>query len=136
MSSNLTRADALIAHLTTTLKAALPKTWRIADAEASAANALGIVVYYEQGDLHTTVTNERLPAGFAGVDFSLTLTAPGDDPVKGTRTVTAALLDLLPALDRIEDLYWGPTAEKVRLETGETTYRIPTTLITNYTKEG
>lgn len=136
MPSDMTRADALIAHLTDALKAALPNKWRIQDAEAGAFQSLGVVVYYEQGDLHTTVTNERLPAGFAGVDFMLTLTAPESDPTKGTRTVTAALLDLLPALDGIEDLYWGPTAEKVRLETGETTYRIPSTLITHYTKEG
>lgn len=136
MPSSLERADALIAHLTDALETALPKSWRIVDAEAGALVSLGIVVYYEQGDLHTQVQNERLAAGFAGVDFTLTLTAPEHEPVKGTRRVTAALLDFLPALDGIDDLFWGPTAEKVRLDTGETTYRIPVTLITHYTKEG
>ncbi len=132
MSSELTRADLLIQHLTDSLRAVLPTGWKVVDAEAGASKSLGTVLYYEQMDVSNEMNSVPLGPGFVGVDFMLTLTAPQSDPEKGTRMVTAALLELLPALDSLEDLYWGPTAEKARLETGETSYRIPVTFISTY----
>lgn len=135
MSSDISRADALIQRLETALTAALPSNWRIQDAESAVSKALGVVVYYEQGGFSNEVSGTRMPDAWVGVHFTLTLTAPQTDPVKGTREVTSALLELLPALDDLDDLFWGPTAEKVRLESGETAYRIPTTFLSTYAPE-
>lgn len=132
MSSDTTRADALIQRLEDALREALPTDWRIQDAEAKVTKSLGIVLFYEQGNLSNEVSGTQMPPGHVSVDFMLTLTAPENDPVKGTRAVTSALLELLPALDGLEDLFWGPTAEKIRLESGETAYRIPTTFLSTY----
>lgn len=135
MSSETARADALIQHLTDALTAVLPAEWRVQDAEAKVTKSLGVVLFYEQGNVSNEVSSVKMPAGYVGVDFMLTLAAPQVDPVKGTREVTSALLELLPALDSLADLYWGPTAEKIRLESGETAYRIPTTFLSTYAPE-
>lgn len=135
MSSETTRADALIQRLETALREALPTDWRIQDAEAKVTKSLGVVLFYEQGNVSNEVSGTRMSPAHVGVDFTLTLTAPQTDPVKGTREVTSALLELLPALDALEDLYWGPTAEKIRLESGETAYRIPITFLSRYAPE-
>lgn len=133
MSSNV-RADALTGHLVSTLTAALPTRWKIRDAEAKPVKALGIVLFFEQLDFHSEVNGEELPRGFVGVDYMLTLTSPEANVTKATKAVTDALLELLPALDEMPDLYWSD-AEKQRLETGETAYRLPVTLISRYTPE-
>lgn len=135
MSSDLTRADRLIARLESTLRGALPPTWRVADAEAGNEQGTGITVYYEQGDVTSEWRGDPLPFGYVGVSFTLTLTAAVTEPVKGTRAVTAGLFELLPVLDALADLYWGPDAEKILLETGETCYRIPVLFLSTLTKE-
>lgn len=135
MSSDLTRADRLVNRLTTSLAAACPKGWRFKDAAEGVAASTGIVVYYEQGAVSNEYRNDPLPVGYVGVSFLLTITAPNQDAVKGTRAVTAALLDLIPALDSLDDLYWGPTAEIEQLESGEVFYRIPTLFLSTIAKE-
>lgn len=135
MSSETTRADALIERLEAVLKAAVPSTWSVRDAEAKVTKALGIVVFYEQGDISNEIAQKHLNPGYVGVDFTLTVTAPESEPVKGTRTATSALLTLLPALDAMPDLFWGPTATKIRLESGETAYRLPITFLSRTDSE-
>jgi hypothetical protein len=133
MSSNV-RADALTAHLVDTLTAALPSKWKVRDAEAKAVKALGIVLFYEQLDFHSQFNGDRLSYGYVYVDYVLTLTSPQTDITKATKAVTEALLELLPALDQMPELFWSD-AEKVRLETGETAYRLPVTFISSYLPE-
>lgn len=131
MASETPTLDRLAADLVTTLTAAVPTDWRIVDADEKPATYLVPVIYYEQGDIVTTLGG-ALPAGWVGVEYTLTLAAPEHDPVKGTTTVTAALLHLLPALDALAYLVWEK-AEKLRLTTGETCYRIEVTNLTRLT---
>lgn len=135
MSSETALADALIERLETVLRAALPTDWRIQDAEAKSDKALSTVVYYEQGDISNEVAQQHLNPGYVGVDFTLTVVAPESEPVKGTRTATSALLTLLPFLDAMPDLFWGPVASKIRLESGETAYRLPITFLSRTASE-
>lgn len=122
----------LTAALTAALTAVLPTDWSIRDAEADTGHSLDVVLYYEQGDLVTTINGGAVPPGHVGVEYTLTLTAPETDPQKGTGRVTNAAMDLLPALDTLSDLYWD-RAEKVRLNTGETAYRLPVVHLSTYT---
>lgn len=123
--------NTLTADLAAALKAALPADWSIWDAEGPAGHALGVVLYYEQGDLVTTINGGPVPPGCVGVEYTLTLTAPETDPEKGTATATAAAMDLLPALDGLSDLYWD-RAQKMRLPTGETAYRLAVVYLSTY----
>lgn len=132
MSSDTTRADKLIERLETVLGDALPEGWRVQDAEGQTTTTLSMVLYYEQGNVRNEVPPANLPAGYLGVDFTLTVAAPEKDPVKGTRSATEGLLVVLPILDGLADIFWGPEAQKERLTTGETVYRIPITFLSNY----
>lgn len=123
MSSDPQPLDRLAAALVDELKASLPGGWKVRAAEAKATTSLGVVLYWEQGDLVTTINGGPVPPGHVGVEYTLTLAAPEQDPEKGTTTVTNAVVSLLPALDAMSNLYWD-RAEKVRLDTGETTYRL------------
>jgi hypothetical protein len=132
VASDMPMLDRLTAELVDTLTTALPADWRIVDADATAQRYLGVVVYYEQGDIVTTINGGPIPTGFVGVEYTLTLAAPEEDPQKGTTTVTDALLDLLPALDPLPYLAWDK-ASKLRLTTGETCYRLDVVNLTRYT---
>lgn len=132
VASETPTLDRLTADLVDTLTAVLPDTWRIVDADTKAERSLAVVLYYEQGDVVTTINGGALPVGFVGTEFTLTLAAPEEDPQKGTKTVTDALMILLPALDPLPYLAWDK-AEKVRLTTGETCYRLDVVNLTRYT---
>lgn len=131
MASETPTLDRLAADLVATLTAAVPDDWRIVDADAKPSAYLVPVIYYEQGDIVTTLGG-ALPAGWVGVEYTLTLAAPEQDPITGTRTATGALLHLLPALDGLPYLVWDK-AEKLRLTSGETCYRIEVTNLTRLT---
>ena len=123
MVSETPRLDALTASLVADLSAVVPDTWKVWDAEAGAVESLSVVLYYEQGDLATVVNGQKMPPHHVGVTYTLTVTAPEKEPVKGTKTATEAVLVLLPALDSHRSIFWDRAA-KVRLDTGETTYRL------------
>ena len=131
MSSDLPAVNHLTAALVDTLTAVLPDGWSLRDAEAKTDSALGVVLYYEQGDLVTEINGGPVPIGYVGVEYTLTLTAPETDPQKGTATVTNAALKLLTALDGQPNLYWD-RAVKVRLSTGETCYRLAIVHLSTY----
>lgn len=131
MSSDPQPLDRLAAALVKELTASLPGGWKVRAAEAKAVTSLGIVLYWEQGDLVTTINGAPVPPGHVGVEYTLTLAAPEQDPEKGTTTVTNAVVSLLPALDAMSNLYWD-RAEKVRLDTGETTYRLAVVNLSSY----
>lgn len=132
MVSETPRLNALAAGLVAELAAVVPAAWAIRDAEARTDRALGVVLYYEQGDIVTRINGGPVPVGFVGVEFSLTLAAPEEDPQLGTARVTTALLDLLPALDGVQLLFWD-RADKFRTPTGETCYRVPVVHLADYT---
>lgn len=132
MSSDLAPVDRLTAELVEGLTAVLPTDWKLIDAESQAATALQVVLFYEQGDLVTTLNGKPVPTGYVGVEYTLTLVAPEAEPQKGTARVSAAMLDLLPALDALDDLYWD-RAGKMRLTTGETAYRLEVVHLSQYT---
>lgn len=132
MLSEISSLDVLAAELVAGLRAAVPSTWTVRDAEGQVSTSLGIVLWYEQGDLVTTINGRPTGPGNVGVEFTLTLAAPETDPEKGTATVTNAVVSLLSALDAMPNLYWD-RAEKVRLNTGETTYRVEVVHLCTYT---
>jgi hypothetical protein len=115
--------DALTAGLVANLEAVLPADWKVIDADEQSARALGVVLYYEQGDVVTTINGGPIALNHVGVEYTLTLAAPEEDPAKGRVRVTQALLDLLPALDAMPLLAWD-TASRVVLTTGENCYRL------------
>ena len=123
--------DALTASLVDTLTAIIPPTWSIRDAADPAATALGVVLYYEQGEITTIINGQKVPANHVGVTYTLTIAAPEKDPVKGNRTATDALLDLLPGLDAHRAIFWD-RAERLTLTTGEPSYRLEIIHIARY----
>lgn len=123
--------DALAGALVADLTAVLPEEWKVLDADDQSARALGVVLYYEQGDIVTTINGGAIPVNHLGVEYSLTLAAPEEEPIKGTKTVTTALLELLPVLDASALLVWD-RAEKFRTPTGETCYRLPIVHLARY----
>lgn len=132
MPSKIPTLDRLAEGLITSLAEVVPDDWSIRDAESQTTQALSVVLYYEQGNLVTTINGGPTPVGFVGVEFTLTLSAPEKDPEKGTARVTTALLSLLPALDDSALLFWD-RADKFRTPTGETCYRIPIVHLARYT---
>lgn len=131
MDSETPLVDALTVHLVDTLTEALPTGWKLWDVEAGTAEALGIVLYYEQGDLVTTINGGKVADGYVGVEYTLTLTAPEKEPVKGQDRLNAAVLEFLPVLDSLANLLWD-RAEKIRLSTGETAYRLAVVNLSSY----
>lgn len=131
MASETPMLDIFAAELVGKLTSVLPADWSIRDAEEKSDRSIGIVLYYEQGDIVTDINNTPVPVGFVGVEYTLTLAAPETDPAAGTNRVTKALLELLPALDGLERLAWD-RAEKVRLTSGETCYRLPIVNLCRY----
>lgn len=124
--------DALAAALVADLTAALPGDWRIRDVDDQAARALGVALYYEQGDIVTTINGAAVPTNYVGVEFTLTLAAPEEDPVKGRVRATRALLELLPALDGMPLLAWDK-ATRLVLTSGENAYRLEVVHLSRYT---
>lgn len=131
MDSDAPLLDLIEGELVEALQAAVPHDWRVLPAEGQTTQSLGIVLYYEQGALVTTLNGGPVPSGYLGVEFTLTLAAPEADPEKGTKRVTRAITSLLPALDAMSSVYWD-RAEKVRLDTGETTYRLTIVSLSRY----
>lgn len=131
MSSDTVALDALTADLVGSLTAAIPAAWVVRDAEARADRSNAVVLYYEQGDVVTTINGGPIPRGFVGVEYTLTLAAPEEEPTKGRVRVTEALMALLPILDTMPRLAWD-TATKVRLQTGETCYRLEVVNLSRY----
>jgi hypothetical protein len=125
--------DVLTAELVESLTAVLPAEWSIRDAEDKTDRSLSVVLYYEQGDIVTTINGGPIPRHFVGVEYTLTLAAPEEDPAKGRARVTGELLHLLPVLDLMPTLAWD-TASKVRLTTGETCYRLEVVHLSRYIK--
>ena len=123
--------DALTGALVDDLRAVLPDGWKVRDAAEQHARALGVVLYYEQGDIITTIGNTPVPVNHIGVEYTLTLAAPEEDPLKGRQRVTSALLHLLPALDAMPFLVWD-SAERIILNTGENCYRLGTVHLSRY----
>ncbi|WP_262002225.1 hypothetical protein [Microbacterium sp. Mcb102] len=134
MASETPLLDALTDSLVADLTAVVPNTWKVWDAEGGAVESLSVVLYYEQGDLATTFNGQPCPPHHVGVTYTLTVTAPEKDPEKGTRTATEAVLVLLPALDSHGSIFWD-RATKVRLETGETVYRLEIIHLSRFKKE-
>lgn len=123
--------DALTEELVTSLTAVLPTEWSLRDAEDKAERSLSVVLYYEQGDVVTTINGGPVPVNHVGVEYTLTLAAPEEDPTQGRARVTTELLHLLPALDLMPLLAWD-TATKIRLATGETCYRLEVVHLSRY----
>lgn len=132
MPSETPRLDRLTAELVDSLATTLPASWSIRDAEAKPERALRTVLYYELGDLVTEHAGTPFPKGILGATVTLTLTAPEAEPVKGTARVQEEVLRLVPVLDGIRTLHWD-RAEKIRLQTGETGYRLEVIHLTRYT---
>ena len=132
MPSETPLLDRLTAELVESLQAVLPSAWTIRSAEAKPERALGVILYHELGDLVNETGGRALPLGVLGATVTLTLVAPETDPEKGSARIGEAILALLPALDRIRTLYWD-RAEKMRLPSGETAYRLEVIHLTRYT---
>lgn len=123
--------DALTEELVASLTAVLPDDWSIRDAEDKTERSLKVVLYYEQGDIVTTINGGPVPVNHVGVDYTLTLAAPEEDPTKGRARVTKELLHLLPILDLMPFLAWD-TASKIRFPSGETCYRLDVVHLSRY----
>ncbi|WP_341941731.1 hypothetical protein [Microbacterium sp. LWH10-1.2] len=128
MSSELVNVAAdLEAYLVDTC----PPEWRVINGEKYGSRVNGIVLAYDQLDITTSVLGTDVTPGFVAVGFDLYLIAPETDAVKGLLRVTSAMADLYRALDQTDQIPYAD-AQRGRLETGESTYRLPVAVITTY----
>lgn len=127
MSSDLATVAADLADY---LVANCPTGWIIADSE-KLRKTTKTALSYEQGDLTIDVIGQDLPTGFIGVEFLLTLSTPETDATKGLPRVTEAMGHLFAALDMTDQIRHA-NAERVRLDTGESAYRLPIAVLAAY----
>lgn len=97
---------------------------------AAGTYTLDMLLTYEQLDISAEFDGSRLPTGWVGVDFQLTLAAPETDPEAGTARLSAALPAVCRALDGLDDLVWN-RAIKARDNAG-TFYNMPISLLAQY----
>lgn len=124
----LTVAEDLEAYL----KPLLPQKWRIQNANKPAGKVTGVALTYLQRDVSAdAVGGTQIPVGTLGVGFDLQLSTPETDTTKGFARLTTEVLHLFRALDQSPYVSWS-NAERGVLETGESTYTIPVTVLTTY----
>lgn len=129
MSSNsLAQARAYIHE---SLEELLPDDFQVLDIEKAGDTFRKLTATYEQGDITSQISGGELPRGVVGVEFVLTLIAPEKQGEAGVSRVSSAVMDLVFALDHMESIAWT-TANRVRLSTGESAYRLPITYLATY----
>lgn len=134
MSTDTNYLSTTQADLQARLKAVLPNTWYVVDADTLGDNTINrITVAVAQGDIVSEIAGTGLPGDTIGVEFMLTLASPESVGPRGVGRVSAAAFELLAVLNPMDDLYWS-SGERVTLSPqGNSAYRFPVTLITQLT---
>lgn len=128
-SSNVLRT--VREHLKATIKPALPTRWRIFPSLTAPAKLTVPAVYFEFTDVSNEMGGKPLAAGNVAANFELAVIVPEGATPKAEDNADAAVLSLIQALDNSADLFWGPTATKLRLETGQLGWRVPVSVLTS-----
>lgn len=114
-----------------TMKPSLPTRWRIFPTLTAPEKLAVPAVYMEFTEVATEIAGKPLGAGNVAAVFELAVIVPESATPKAEDAADVAVLNLIRALDTTEGLFWGPTATKVRLESGQLGWRIPVTVLTS-----
>ncbi len=114
------------------LREAAPESWRV----DSVLNVLGnvqtpLVLTWQFMGVTTEMGANFKGTEYIGAEFMLTLFTNQKDLTKALAALNTALPELLPVLDASPDLSWE-TAEYAVMDTGESAYRIPITVLCTY----
>lgn len=118
-------------HLKGTIKPHLPTRWRIFPTLTAPSKLTVPAVYFEFTEVANEIGGRALAAGTVAASFELAVVIPDGLTARGEDNADAAVLDLIQALDQADDLFWGPSATKLRLETGQLGWRIPVSVLTS-----
>ena len=119
------------AHLRDTIKPKVPARWRIFPTLEAPAKLSVPAVYFEFVEIANEIAGKPLAAGNVAAQIELAVIAPETATAKAEDAVDAAVLSLIQALDNSDSLFWGPSATKVRLESGQLGWRIPVSVLTS-----
>jgi hypothetical protein len=122
-------------HLKETIKPSLPTRWRIFPTLTAPAKLTNPAVYFEFTSVANEVGGKPIGAGYVAAEFELAVIIPETAGAKAEDNADAAVLSLIQALDNAEGLFWGPSATKLRLESGQLGWRIPVTVLTSTVPE-
>jgi len=117
-------------YLRDEIKPQLPTRWRIIPELSEAQNLVVPALYFEFTEVANEIGGTPLHAGAVAANFDLIVVTPQTDTTKAENAVDAAVVDLILALDSSEGLFWGPSARKERLATGQMGWRIPVSVLT------
>ncbi|MGW9345958.1 hypothetical protein ACWGR3_30925 [Streptomyces albidoflavus] len=96
------------------IKPHVPAKWRIVPSLEAIQKLAVPALYFEFTRIANTVDGQPIPAGTVLTEFDLVVTVPLGSVAKDEDAVDAAVLDLILALDGLDDVMWD-TAEKGRL---------------------
>jgi len=118
-------------HLKDTIKPKLPTRWRVFPTLTAPAKLTVPAVYVEFTEVSNEVAGKPLAAGRVAASFELAVIIPETAGARAEDNADAAVLSLIQALDNSDQLFWGPSATKLRLESGQLGWRIPVTVLTS-----
>lgn len=101
----------------TRLTPILPADWKYEPTLEGTIKARVPVLYIEFVAIETSVANANLPRGSVAARFNLIITDPKTDTEKAEDAVDGHIVDIIRALDPMDDLYWEG-ARKARLADG------------------
>ncbi|MGN7968031.1 hypothetical protein [Microbacterium sp. 22296] len=119
------------AHLKDAIKPNLPTRWRIFPTLTAPTKLAVPAVYFEFIEISNEMAGKALAVGNVAANFELAVIIPETATAKAEDNADAAVLDLIRALDNSDSLFWGPSATKVRLDSGQLGWRIPVSVLTS-----
>ncbi|MDQ1169588.1 hypothetical protein QE392_001392 [Microbacterium proteolyticum] len=113
----------------------LPEEWKIIDHLSTSTEQLVTCVYFEFTEVANEMGGRTLVAGHIAANFDVVVVVPETAAPAAEDAADQVALEMVHALERSEDLFWGPTAQKLRLPSGELGWRIPVSLLVSTTPE-
>lgn len=139
MSSNNTPAANTLRtirlHLRDTIKPKVPTRWKIFPTLTAPEKLAVPAVFFEFTEVANVMAGKPLAAGTVAANFELAIIVPEGATARAEDAADAAVLNLITTLDSSDSLFWGPSATKVRLETGQLGWRIPVSVLTSTVPE-
>lgn len=118
-------------HLRSVIKPHLPARWRVFPTLTAPAKLAVPAIYFEFTEVANEVAGKGLAAGTLAANFELAVIIPETLGARAEDNADAAVLNLIRILDGADGLFWGPSATKLRLDSGQLGWRIPVTVLTS-----
>lgn len=132
MSSKQSNLATIRGHLRRTLEPTLNKyECEIVDHITSPSASLVTRVYFVFTEIANEIAGTQLAAGMIAANFEVIIVTPQQNSDIAENRADNAVLGLVHALENSEDLFWGPSAVKLRLDTGEFAWSVPVSVLTS-----